>query len=112
MKQAEQDIQVGYPGEKLVLGDDMEFDDTDTPADFEVIDGAGWNPYRDQEPHVRELYGKQVAALMSEVLGADYDVLEAFIVRRWTAKEIGETQGYKNRATASACRPTRSRRSA
>jgi hypothetical protein len=89
--------------EGLVLGEDMEFDDTDTPADFEAIDGAGWNPFRDSEPHVRELYGKQVASLMSEVLGADYDVLEAFIVRRWTAKEIGETQGYKNRATASAC---------
>jgi hypothetical protein len=40
---------------------------------------------------------------MSSVLGADYDVLEAFIVRRWTLKEVGETQGYKDRASASAC---------
>jgi len=89
--------------EGLVLNDDMDFDDTDTPADFGAVDCAGWNPYRDSEPHVRKLYGKQVAAIMSSVLGADYDALEAFIVRRWTAKQVGETQGYKDRASASAC---------
>ena len=89
--------------EGLVLNDDMEFDDTDTPADSGAVDCAAWNPYRDSEPHVRKLYGQQVAALMSSVLGADYDVLEAFIVRRWTARQIGETQGYKDRASASAC---------
>jgi hypothetical protein len=91
------------PDAGLVLSDDMEFEDSTTPADFEVVDNAGWNPYRDSEPHGRQLYAQQVVALMADVLGNDYEVLRALIERGFTSQQIGETEGYTNRASASAC---------
>jgi hypothetical protein len=89
--------------EGLSLSDDMEFEDSETPAHCEAVDNAGWNPYRDSEPHVRQIYAQQVVALMADVLGSDYKVLCAAIERSWTSQQIGETEGYTNRGSASAC---------
>ena len=89
--------------EGLRLSDDMEFEDSETPAHCEAVDNAGWNPYRDLAPHVRPLYAQQVVSLMIDVLGSDYEVLCAAIERSWTRKQIGETEGYTDRASASGC---------
>jgi hypothetical protein len=40
---------------------------------------------------------------MTDVLGNDYEVLCAAIERGWTNQKIGETEGYTDRASASAC---------
>jgi hypothetical protein len=87
----------------LVLNDDMEFDDSNTPTDYEAVDFSGWQPTKDLAPHVRQLYAQQVIALMNDVLGADYEVLCKAIESSWTRQQIGETQGYRDRASASAC---------
>jgi hypothetical protein len=87
----------------LGLSDDMEFEDSSTPSSCEVVDSAGWNPTRDLAPHAHQLYAQQVVALMADVLGSDYKVLCAGIERGWTGREIGETEGFKDRASASAC---------
>jgi hypothetical protein len=91
------------PDDGLQLGDDMEFEDSALPSHCEVVDFAGWNPYRDPAPHVYQLYAQQIVALMADVLGNDYEVLCAAIERGWTSQQIGETEGYKDRASASAC---------
>jgi hypothetical protein len=87
----------------LVLNDDMEFEDTDTPTDYGAVDFSGWQPAKDIAPHVRQLFAQQIVVLQKDVLGADYDVLFAAIERSWTNQQIGETEGYTNRASASAC---------
>jgi len=87
----------------LVLNDDMEFEDTNTPTDYEAVDFSGWQPTKDLAPHLRQLFSQQVVALMTDVLGSDYAVLCAAIERGWTRQQIGETQGYRDRASASAC---------
>src|ERR1700682_3840791 len=89
--------------EGLVLGDNMEFDDSPTPAHCEIVDNDGESPTRDLAPHLRQLFAQQVVALMTDVLGSDYDVLSAAIERRCTNQQIVETEGYTNRASASAC---------
>jgi hypothetical protein len=38
-----------------------------------------------------------------DVLASDYPILMAAIDRNWTARDIGETEGYKDRVTAAAC---------
>jgi hypothetical protein len=87
----------------LVLNDDMEFEDSNTPTDYEAVDFSGWQPTKDLAPHLRVLFAQQVVDLMLDVLGSDYDVLCAAIERSWTNQQIGETEGYTNRASASAC---------
>jgi hypothetical protein len=87
----------------LCLSDDMEFEDSTTPAECEVVDCGGWNQYRDLAPHAHQSYAQQVVALMTDVLGNDYEVLCAAIERGWKSQQIGETEGYTNRASASAC---------
>jgi hypothetical protein len=79
--------------EGLVLSHDMEFDDSTTSSGGEAI----------VEPHVGTLYAQQVVNLMTDVLGQDYEVLLAAVERRWTNQKLGETEGYTDRASASAC---------
>jgi hypothetical protein len=86
----------------LSLSDDMEFEDSATPADFGAVDNAGWSPY-DLAPLAHQSYAQQVVALMADVLGSDYRVLCAAIERGWTSQQIGETEGYTDRGSASAC---------
>jgi hypothetical protein len=85
------------------LSDDMEFEDSATPAHCEIVDNAGDNPTRDMAPQLRHLFAEQVVALMKDVLGGDYKVLHACIEQGWTARQVGETEGFKDRASASAC---------
>jgi hypothetical protein len=87
----------------LVVSDDGEFEDSATPADYKAVDNAGWEPTNDLAPYLRQRYAQQIVGLMGDVLGNDYRVLCAAIERRWTNQQIGETEGYTNRASASAC---------
>ena len=87
----------------LCLSDDLEFEDSSTPAHCEVVDNSGWDPTRDLAPHAHQLYAQQTVSLLKDVLGSDYQILCAVIDWGWTAREVGETEGFKDRASASAC---------
>ena len=67
------------------------------------VDNSGWNPHRDIAPHAKWLLASQTLALAADVLGSDYPILMAAIDRNWTARDIGEPEGYKDRVTAAAC---------
>ncbi|MDH2357695.1 hypothetical protein QCM80_45345 [Bradyrhizobium sp. SSUT112] len=67
------------------------------------VDNASWNPHRDIPPHARCLQAKQTLALAADILASDYPIIIAAVDRRWTLRQIGETEGYKDRVTAAAC---------
>jgi hypothetical protein len=90
--------------EGLSLSDEMEFEDSSTdPAECEVIDFGSWNASRDLAPHIYQTHAQEIIRLMKDVLGNDYKILSAFIEQGWTARKVGETEGFKDRASASAC---------
>jgi hypothetical protein len=82
----------------LTLNDDGEFQDTDVPNDCATVDNA-----EGEYDQIRTLHTRQVVSLAEDVLGHDYKVLTYLILDNWTARTIGENEGYMNRATASAC---------
>jgi hypothetical protein len=82
----------------LTLNDDGEFQDTDVPNDCATVDNA-----EGEYEQIRTLHARQVISLAEDVLGDDYKVLTSLILDNWTARTIGENEGYMNRATASAC---------
>jgi hypothetical protein len=59
--------------------------------------------FRDMPPHALSISAKQAVALAAEVLGSDYAVLYAAIDRSWSNRWLGETEGFTDRASASAC---------
>jgi hypothetical protein len=81
----------------LTLNDDGEFQDTDVPNDCATVDNA-----EGEYDQIRTLHARQVVSLAEDVLGHDYKVLTSLIIDNWTARTIGENEGYMNRATASA----------
>lgn len=87
----------------LVLDDDMEFSDSKTSAAGEVVDFARWCPSRDLHKPAYRIQAKQAIALAAHYLGHDYAILNALMNRSWTLQMIGETEGYNDRAAASAC---------
>jgi len=91
------------PDEGLSLNEDGEFEDTSTLAEGNVVDNGDWNAYRDLPPKIDCLYATQVIALAHDVLGRDFELLRAFIQSNWTTEIAGRTEGYKDRAAASAC---------
>ncbi|WP_439404754.1 hypothetical protein ACNJX9_25360 [Bradyrhizobium sp. DASA03076] len=82
----------------LALSDELEFEDTDTPAECGVVDNVDDTPTA-----LRILYAREVTDLAADVLGDDFELLRAVIARNWTARMVGETEGFTDRASASAC---------
>jgi hypothetical protein len=82
----------------LTLNDDGEFQDTDVPNDCATVDNA-----EGEYDQIRTLHARQVVSLAEDVLGHDYKVLTSLILDNWTARTIGENEGFMDRTTASAC---------
>jgi hypothetical protein len=82
----------------LILVDDLEFQDSDVPGECAVVDNA-----EGECDQIRFLQARQVISLAEDVLGDDYTVLTSAIVNNWTARTIGENEGFMDRASASAC---------
>ncbi|WFU23156.1 hypothetical protein QA649_34510 [Bradyrhizobium sp. CB1717] len=82
----------------LQLNDDLEFEDTSVPADCTVVDNEDHTPTA-----IRILHARQVVDLAADVLGRDFQLLRTMIADNWTARMIGETEGFTDRTTASAC---------
>jgi hypothetical protein len=82
----------------LTLNDDGEFVDTDMPGECGVVDNAKGEP--DQ---IRVLHALQLIALAQDVLGHDFKVNKRLVADNWTARMIGEDEGFMDRASASAC---------
>jgi hypothetical protein len=80
------------------LTDDLDFQDTDVPGECAIVDNA-----EGEYDQIRTLYARQVVSLAEDVLGHDFKVLKSAIVNKWTARMIGEDEGFMDRATASAC---------
>jgi len=83
---------------EIRLSDDLEFEDSDTPAEPSVVDNA-----EAESDQIRLVRTRQVVLLAKAVLGHDYSVLESVIVDNWTARAVGENELFMDRATASAC---------
>jgi hypothetical protein len=82
----------------LSPNDDLEFEDTEVPGECAVVDNA-----EGECDQIRTLHARQVVSLAEDVLGHDFSVLKSTIVSNWTARMIGEDEGFMDRATASAC---------
>jgi hypothetical protein len=87
----------------ISLSDDGEFEDGGTLPAFEVVDCASFNVFRDLPPAALTTQYKQVVALAADVLGGHYPVLVHLLTKGWTAQMLGETEGFVDRASASAC---------
>lgn len=91
----------GLYDEGLGLDDNCEFSDTATPDHGEVVHYAKWDVSRDLPPPVEIIQAKQTIALAANVLGSDYAVLCAVVDRGWSVRQVGETEGYVDRAQQS-----------
>jgi hypothetical protein len=87
----------------LGLSDDMEFEDSSTSDPGNAFSNGGWCVFRDMPPPALIVHAKQTVALAADVLGSDYPVLCAAVLRGYTIYRLGEKEGYKDRASASAC---------
>lgn len=85
------------------LSDDMEFEDCATVDSCSAVDFARWDVFRDIPPAAQLIQAQQTVALAANVLGSDFPLLCAAIDRGWTARMVGETEGFTDRASASAC---------
>jgi hypothetical protein len=91
------------PDQGLLLDDDMEFSDSKSSAAGEVVDFARWCPMRDLHKPAYRIQAQQAISLAAADLGHSYAILNALLTRSWTLQMIGETEGFKGRASASAC---------
>lgn len=102
MSEIETMVPLGENDGELGLDDNNEWSDAGTSKAHEVVDNAGFNPFRDLPPAAADVNAKQEVALAASVLGSSYPVLMAAVVRSWTLQAIGETEGSKDAASARA----------
>jgi hypothetical protein len=76
--------------------------DSGSTKQAEVVDFAGFNPFRDLPSAAHEVNDRQVVALAADVLGYSYPVLTAAVLRDWNLQMIGETEGSRDAASARA----------
>jgi hypothetical protein len=76
------------PDAGLSVSDDLEFEDTNTVLEGNVVDGGSWDLYRDLPPKTAHLYATQVVALARDVLGQDFELL-----RRLHRIQLGHADG-------------------
>lgn len=85
------------------LSDEMEFVDVSAGMPFSVVDCGNWNVYRDLPPPLLLIESRVLVERAREYLGTDFGILCKAIYHGWTLGMLGETEGFKDRAGASAC---------